>query len=131
MVTRFGEQELIQLTDRAEPPLQMIDSSVFNADALRADGYVNGYLRTRYALPLVTPPVEVVTAAENVTRYYLFGNGAPQYVKDGFDESVVWLKDVQAGKVLLDAALALASPLAGVIGTAQFNETTNDFAVRY
>ncbi len=131
MVARFGEQELIQLTDRADPAMEVVDEAVFNVDALRADGYVNGYLRTRYALPMVTPDIGVVTAAENVTRYYLFGNGAPQYVKDGYDESTDWLKLVQSGKVLLDATLAPASTTGGAIGTAMFNESRNDFACRY
>ena len=128
MIARFGEQELIQLTDRADPALEMVDAAVFAADATRADGYVNGYLRTRYALPMVSPDIAVLTAAENVTRYYLYGNGAPQFVKDNFDESTAWLKLVQDGKVQLDATLAPASSTGGAIGTAQFNETYNDFS---
>ena len=132
MIKRFGEQELIQLTDRAEPAIEQVDSVVFDACAARADAHINGYLRATYTVPLATTPNEVATAAEDVTRYYLYGaSGAPDYVKDGFDQATSWLKDVQRGTVKLDSALVAVATGAGTVGMAEFNTVTNAFAARF
>ena len=131
MVTRFGEQELIQLTDRAQPALETIDTAVLAAAMTRADALVDGYLRTRYAVPVVPTLPEIAHAAEGIARRYLYDDGAPEGVLDLYKEAINWLTAVQSGKALLDATLAPASTSGGMIGTAQFNTVANDFACRY
>lgn len=131
MVTRFGEQELIQLTDRAQPANEVIDTAVLAAAMARADAFVDGYLRTRYIVPVVPTLPEIANVAEGIARRYLYDDGAPEGVTDLYKEAVAWLTAVQAGKVQLDATLAPASTTGGAIGTAQFNESRNDFACAY
>lgn len=131
MVKRFGEQELIQLTDRAQPALEMIDADVLTAAMTRADALVDGYLRVRYTVPVVPTLPEIAHAAESIARRYLYDDGAPDGVTDLYKEAIAWLTAVQGNKVQLDATLAPASTGTGALGTAQFNETYNDFACAY
>lgn len=131
MVTRFGEQELIQLTDRAQPALEMIDSAILAAAMTRADSLVDGYLRVRYTVPVAPTLPEIAHVAEGIARRYLYDDGAPEGVTVMYTEAIAWLKDVQAGKVLLPATAAIASATGGVIGTARFNDVDTPFACAY
>ena len=53
LISAFGERKLVQLTDRAEPPADLVDAQVA-AEALGyADNLIDGYLAARYVLRLV------------------------------------------------------------------------------
>lgn len=104
LVTRFGEQELIQLTDRVSIPPSTIDDTVLDRALDDASGLIDGYLGKVYALPLPTVPANLVKLACDVARYYLRGESAE---KDGavaraYGEAVTWLRDVSLGRVKLD-----------------------------
>jgi phage gp36-like protein len=130
MIARFGEQELIQRTDRANPPMGAIDDAVLSLAMARADAFADGKLRTRYAVPIAAPSLDLLTQCENKARRFLYDDGMPQAVKDGDDEANAWFDDVAKGRVLLDAAAA-SSQTAGAVGEAVFAETTNAFACPY
>lgn len=133
LIARFGEQELIDRTDRAEPPMGALDDAVLQVAMDRADADIDDALRVRYAVPLASPPISLLTQAENRARRYLYDDGMPQAVKDGFDESTEWLKRVANGSLLLDAPAASTgtSGVSGSVGVAMFNESRNDFACRF
>lgn len=104
LVDRFGERELIQLTDRTNmPPREIIDVPVTRAigDAV---ALVDSYIGKRYGLPLqVIPPVLEKNAAD-IARYYLHGEAAGEdsIVTRNFEAAITWLKDVSKGTVLID-----------------------------
>ncbi len=96
----YGESELLQLADRDGDGL--VDDPVLIAVLARADSLIDGYLATRYALPLTAPyPVALVAVECELARYWLFDDAAPDRVKDGYDQAIAWLKDVAAGRALL------------------------------
>lgn len=130
MITRFGESELIQRTDRAEPALDVIDDAVLTLAMARADADADDALRARYAVPVASPPISLLTQVENRARRYLYDDGMPDAVKDGNDEATAWFDGVAKGRINLDLPAA-SSTAAGAVGEATFAETVNDFACAY
>lgn len=128
MIARFSEAEIIQRTDRAEPPLEAIDDSVLNGAMTRADAYADDALRGRYAVPVAAPSLTLVTFAENLARRYLYDDGMSQAVKDGYEEAIAWFAGVSRGTIKLDAPAADSTTAGGTVGEASFAETTNAFA---
>lgn len=99
LIDRFGENELIQLTDRDS--LGAIDADVIARALADADAEINGYLSTRYTLPLSPVPAVLEKLACDIARYQLFENKATDIVKERYENSVRFLKDVVSGKVTL------------------------------
>jgi len=104
LIERFGEQELIQLTDRATIPATTINDVVVGRALGDADGVIDGYIGKQYALPLsVVPPVLTKTAAD-IARYFLHGEAADKdsIVTRNYNNAIAWLKDVAKGLVSID-----------------------------
>lgn len=105
LIDRFGERELIQLTDRANRPATTVDETVV-AEAIRdAEAVVDGYVGKVYQLPMTSAPAVLTKISADIARYYLHGKAAD---KDGpvhraYSEAIAWLKDVSRGLVQIDA----------------------------
>jgi phage gp36-like protein len=130
LLKRFGEEELIQRTDRGVPGLGVIDDAVLTLAMARADAYADGQLRSRYAVPIAAPTLDLLTQVENKARRYLYDDGMTEAVKDGDDEATLWFKEVAAGRVTLDAPLAPSTAL-GAVGEAMFAQSVNAFEQEY
>ena len=76
LVTRFGEEDLIRLTDRADPPLDAIDSAVVAAALADAEAVIDGYVATRYTLPLATTPL-LLRQIECDLAWFILQRGNP------------------------------------------------------
>lgn len=101
LVVRYGELELIQLTDR-EGLLGAIDSAVLNAALSDASAEIDGYLRDGgYALPLTQVPQTLTRHACQMARHYLYDGPRPDQVQKDYQESLRWLERVAAGQVRL------------------------------
>lgn len=98
LIDRFGEQELIQLTDR--DIVGVINDTVLNQAISDADAEINGYL-TAYPLPLATIPANLVRIACDVTRYYLYDVTVTEQVKDRYDSAIKYLMQVAKGLISL------------------------------
>ncbi|WP_343590122.1 DUF1320 domain-containing protein [Paracidovorax wautersii] len=93
MVARFGQLELVQLTDLVNIPPSTIDTARVETKLADASAYIDGYVGQVYRLPLrgcakpatvpgqpptyVAPPV-LVRLACDVARYYLHDDLAPE-----------------------------------------------------
>ncbi|MDI1278069.1 DUF1320 domain-containing protein [Methylobacter sp.] len=84
LIDEFTEAELIQLTD-AEG-LGVINIVVVDRAIARADREINRYLSGRTDLPLVGD--DVVDLACDISRYYLYVNGAPEHVQKRYDDAI-------------------------------------------
>lgn len=98
LIDRFGEDELIQLTDRAN--LGVIDDSVLNQAIADADAEINGYL-ANYSLPLATVPIVLVRSACDIARYFLYDDAATEQVTKRHDDVLKFLGQVAKGTISL------------------------------
>lgn len=110
LVDRFGERELVELTDRAEPPAGAIDAAVVASALADADAVIDSYIVGRYALPLSPVPAVLELRACDIARFLLHGLRATQEVRDRYDDAIAFLKDVSAGKAKLGADDSGAAP---------------------
>jgi phage gp36-like protein len=103
MIERFGERELIELTDRAEPPSGEIDAAVLVRALDDASAFIDGYLGKVAALPLAAPPPILSKLCADVARLYLHGEAAAKDapVRLAHDAAVRWLTDAARGLVSL------------------------------
>lgn len=110
--TAFGAAEILQLADRDHSGA--IDTGVVEAVLARADSLIDGYLSGRYALPLSAPyPKALLACAADLARYWLYDDAAPERVRDAYEDTIAWLRDVAAGKVYLQLPSANAAPTLG------------------
>ncbi|RJP20721.1 MAG: DUF1320 domain-containing protein [Deltaproteobacteria bacterium] len=98
---RFGEAELVRLTDRASPPTGQIDAAVVSRAIADAEAEINGYLASRYTLPLGSVPELLTRLACDIARYLLYDDVAPDQIRDRYKDAVTLLKGIAEGKVSL------------------------------
>lgn len=93
----FGSAELEDLTR---------DDNDFARAELAASGLIDGYLASRYALPLANVPAMVKGWALDIARYRLWDEQAPEEVRRRYEDALAQLKDVAKGLIALppDAA---------------------------
>jgi phage gp36-like protein len=101
LVTRYGERELVQLTDRAEPPAGAIDDAVVARALDDATGEIDSYLAARYGSVLGTAAPVLRDACEILARERLFDDRVTDAVKRDADRVRKWLHDVAAGIALI------------------------------
>lgn len=104
LIDRFGEEELIQRTDRAVPPTGQIDADVVGKALADADHMINGYARGRYRVPLDPAPEIICRMACDLARYFLFPSNPPESVRTNYEDARAALRDIAAGRLHLQAA---------------------------
>jgi len=126
LIDRFGQPELIELTDRATPPTGVIDDVVITRALADADAQIEAYISITHTLPLSPIPATLVRMAGDIARYYLYEDRATEQVKERFEAAIAFLKNVAAGKAGLgvDAGGSAPAPAA----TVQFPKSQKVFA---
>jgi phage gp36-like protein len=110
LTERFGALELAQRTDRTNGTT--VDAAVLGRALADADAEINGYLATRYTLPLASTPPLINRLACEIARYRLYDDGVPETVRVRYQDAVSLLKRLASGEVLLAGMEAVA--VAGV-----------------
>lgn len=110
LIDRFGEEELIQLTDRADPPAEAIDATVVARALTDADDAINAALAVRYSLPLASVPKILIGYACDIARYRLYEDRVTEAVQRRFDDAMKFLRAVGKGEVSLGLDGAAAVP---------------------
>lgn len=95
-----SEMELTQLTDIGTGE---IDEPTVDLAIDAASDQIDSYLRTRYQLPLLGKPPELVQIACDLARYLLCTDIAPTVVVKRRDDAINWLQQLAAGKVTIAA----------------------------
>lgn len=118
LVARFGERELVQLTDRTHVPPTTVDDAVLATALDDAASEIDGYLRKVARLPLAAVPAVVTRRAVDIAMYYLRGKsaGKDDQATRAYGEAVRWLRDVAAGLTMLDEEGVVAEPAADQAG---------------
>lgn len=108
LITRFGEKELIQLTDRTGS--KALDPDVVARALADADALIDGYLASKYLLPLDNVPTVISRLAGDIARYYLYEDRVTDAVKQRFIDAIQYLKDVANGVQALSPSDAGEQP---------------------
>lgn len=106
LVERFSALELAQLTDRTHGVA--IDQLVLGRALADADAEIDGYLATRYTLPLGSTPAVINRLACEIARYRLYDDGVPATVRQRYEDAVSLLKKLSSGDVRLPDLEAVA-----------------------
>jgi len=88
---RFGADELAELTE----------SNDFNAAAGDAKSMIDGYLASRYTLPLEYVPALVTAWSADITRFLLWDERAPEEVRRRYEDALSQLKQLSQGLIHL------------------------------
>jgi len=94
---RYGDDELIQLTDRAN--IGTINESVINRAIADADGEIDGYLGGRFNVPADPITKSLVRVACDISRYYLYDDAATDTVKDRYKNAIAFVKAIGKGDI--------------------------------
>lgn len=111
----FSQRTLIELTNDTSRATA-IDMPVLTLAMQYACETIDGYLRSRYELPLYTVPTIVRHIALQLTRYWLYsrrpeGRGLPESVKDDYKQALKDLEQIQSGKLHLGLPDAVENDL--------------------
>ena len=138
LVSRYGAGELVQRTDRRIPRVvtaAMLETAAADGDLSGLDNgqqaaldavlvvleqaltdateTVNGYVASRYPLPLTaTPPVLVRMTCE-LARFNLYEDVCPDHIKTRSDAALKSLRDIADGRLSLGLAQAEANVASG------------------
>jgi phage gp36-like protein len=100
MIGRFGEDELILLTDRAG--VGVIDVTVLQKAMEDASAIMDGYLGMRYPVPLADPvPESVSVHAADLARCQLYDSSEVDKAEARCQRVFEWLVAVSEGRVVL------------------------------
>jgi len=99
LIDRFGEQEIIDITDHDN--LGVVDEDVLAQAIKDACAEMDGYLSTRYKLPLVEQPQVLKPLACNITRYLLHDEQATELVVKRYDAAIKSLVNISKGIISL------------------------------
>ena len=101
MVQRFGNSELLHLTDPTGS--NTVDAALVALALADAGGEVDSYLAAVLTEPLTVVPPRIVSVACDLARYrlYALAGGEPEQVQERYDAAVRWLKDIATGKARL------------------------------
>lgn len=104
LVDRYGETTLIELTDRADPPVGAIDAEVVQRALDNASALIDGYVGALYALPVAEVPPLLTQLCEAITCYRLHTYSAPERVEADHKEALETLEKIARGRVRLPIA---------------------------
>lgn len=102
LIARFGADEIEQLSDFAA--VGVADYAVIDSALADASDEIDGYLATRYQLPLDSTPALLVRIACDIARYRLWKDRASEQVRKGYDDALLVLKRLSAGTMQLTLA---------------------------
>ncbi|ARO88177.1 DUF1320 domain-containing protein [Nitrosospira lacus] len=109
LVDRFGIEELTQLTDRSDT--SAIDDTVVTRALEDADAEINGYLATKYTLPILPVPTVLEKLACDIARYRLYDVRATDQLTQRYKDTIRFLQEVATGKVSLGADATNEQPV--------------------
>lgn len=104
LIDRYGERLLLQVTDRADPPVGAIDADVVNRALDDADAVIDGYLAGRYVLPLATVPAVLVPIAQAIAIYKLYVFQPEQKIVEEYKDAIADLVRISNGVITLQVA---------------------------
>lgn len=104
MIDRFGEEQLIELTDRAEPLTGEINDAVLNAALVDASATIDSYIARRYKLPLGVVPAVLTSRCMTLAWYALHRGRHTEETRADYMDATDYLRQLSNGTAVLDVA---------------------------
>lgn len=104
LTDRYGEDVLLQLTDRGASATGVVDASVVARALADTDAVIDASLAVRYRLPLAAVPAIVADLALTIAIYKLHRYAADPKIKDDYQQALMDLDAIAAGRKKLDLA---------------------------
>lgn len=108
---RLGEARLIQLTDLADPPVNLVGQAVAQKALDDASAEIDGYLCGRYTLPLATAPAVLRVHCLTIAHYRLLGDRADEVTREAYKAALAFLLAVAKGDIPLLPPADTPAPL--------------------
>jgi phage gp36-like protein len=121
---RFGADELTQLTDRVNAGVP--DASIVARALADADAEIDGYLASRYALPLAAVPPVLARIACDIARYRLWEDRASEEVRLRYEDARRLLESIARGQVSLGLPAISAAPALAEVSLGNVRVMTRD-----
>ena len=108
MQRKFGESELIQLTETEPPYLDAINMDKLNAAMQEANSEIDAYVGSRYPLPLQLIPPFLTEIGCNLARYYAVTGDLSENdpIKNRYESSIKTLTKISKGELTLGSSPA-------------------------
>lgn len=108
MKRKFGESELIQLTETEPPYLDTINMDKLNAAMQEANSEIDAYVGSRYSLPLQIVPPFLIEIGCNLARYYAVTGDLSENdpIKNRYESSIKTLTKISKGELTLGSSPA-------------------------
>jgi len=100
MIDRFGEEEILAITDIANPPAGVIDDDRLTKALDDADAEINSYIATRITTPVTPVSRQLVNLACAIARYRL-SDPARDRIRTDYEDARTFLRAVGAGSASL------------------------------
>lgn len=115
LVTEFGERELLDVAGTGDQANRVLDAAKIANALTDVTETMNGYIKGRYTLPLNPVPGLLRPIACDLARYRLRNRSAGKStmtdeVRQRFEDAIKQLKDIAAGRLLLDIPSSEATP---------------------
>lgn len=123
LIDRFGQAELIELSDRSRSGA--IDAAVVARALGDADAEIDGYLASKYTLPLDPIPLPIARIACDIARYYLHDDRVTEQVRNRYKDAIRFLESVVSGEVTLGVDATGEAPAA--VGGPQTSSPDREF----
>lgn len=112
LIEAFGELEIIQLTDRADPPAGLVDDQVAASALEYADNLIDGYIGPRYRLPLSQAQPMLKGVAQDLAWCRL-QRQLTEDAKRRNDAALKILQQLAAGTLTLPGETGTVQPIGG------------------
>jgi phage gp36-like protein len=95
LIARFGYDEIAQLSDTEGTGA--LDQARIDQVLADTDARIDGYLGSRYVLPLTTSPPILANLACDIARYLLAKTVPTDEMRARYEDAVKWLTSVAKG----------------------------------
>ncbi|MBI1408125.1 MAG: DUF1320 domain-containing protein [Caulobacter sp.] len=112
LILAFGREAIVQLTDRADPPAEVVDQAVAGEALTYADNLIDSALAARYALPLKVAQPMLKGVAQDLAWCRL-QRELTEDAKRRQDAAFRTLRDLAGGVLTLPGETGAANPVGG------------------
>lgn len=116
LIDRVGEPMLIDLTDRDEVARGAVVVAVVDRALADADALIDGFLASRYQLPLVVTPALIADVAQAVALWKLHVTTPEDKIKLDYEAALKTLREIGLGLIRLPDAQGLEPASSGASG---------------